>query len=118
VAAQETGKPSLAILRFESYAVSFRGALLRVPGVYTPRLVVMDSGLATKRWRPGMTEPHLDLACPFTRDFKFLGELFKFYRQIGETARHKDAPLAVCFAKMVSPAPRRPPMPPVQSWPA
>ena len=50
-------KASLAILRFESYAVSFRGALLREPGIHTPGLVVMDSGLATKRWRPGMTEP-------------------------------------------------------------
>ena len=29
----------------------------REPGIRTPRLVVMDSGLATKRWRPGMTEP-------------------------------------------------------------
>src|SRR5260221_8426342 len=48
--------PSLAILRFESHAVSFRGALLREPGIHTPRLVVMDSGLATKRWRPGMTD--------------------------------------------------------------
>src|SRR5258708_34137301 len=29
----------------------------REPGIHTPRPVVMDSGLATKRWRPGMTEP-------------------------------------------------------------
>src|SRR5712672_3316788 len=35
------------------------------------------------------------LAHPLARDFKFLGELFKFYRQLGETARHEDAPLAV-----------------------
>jgi hypothetical protein len=41
------------------------------------------------------SKAHLDLARPFARDFKSLGKLFKFYRQLGETARHEDAPLAV-----------------------
>src|ERR1700738_1607562 len=36
-------------------AQSFRGALLREPGIHTPRPVVMDSGLAGKSPRPGMT---------------------------------------------------------------
>ncbi len=42
---------------FESYAASFRGALLREPGIHNHWPRVMDSGLATWRWRPGMTEP-------------------------------------------------------------
>ena len=27
------------------------------PGIHNHRLEIMDSGLATGRWRPGMTEP-------------------------------------------------------------
>src|SRR5260221_13734591 len=37
--------------------VSFRGALLREPGIHNHWPRVMDSGLATLRWRPGMTQP-------------------------------------------------------------
>jgi hypothetical protein len=36
--------------------LSFRGALLREPGTYKHRSGVMDSGLATLRWRPAMTD--------------------------------------------------------------
>jgi hypothetical protein len=43
--------------RIPNHIERHSGALLREPGTHTPRPVVMVSGLATKRWRPGMTEP-------------------------------------------------------------
>src|SRR5467141_1156185 len=59
-AGQKTGNGSVDLAAHALYRIfrhSGARALAREPGIHNHWPRVMDSGLATLRWRPGMTEP-------------------------------------------------------------